>query len=167
MKGILKESYTKSNGRAVFVYYLQGTESELVDYKISTGKYYRVDNNQPLFYTLFYYGDKVNINKSRNKGSYFVKNDEFDQAKSLSEQFGGNLFQTLYDKTKNENWLRTEQNEKLIKEKRDNRKKHTENERKDTFENYRGHYAQDIEGYSDQDIDDIFDGDPDMYWNID
>ena len=95
-----------------------------------------------------------------------MKNDEFDQAKSLSEQFGGNLYQTLYDKTKNENWLRTEQNEKLIKEKRVNREKHTEDKRKDTFENYRGYYAQDVEGYSDQDIDDVFDGDPDMYWNI-
>ncbi len=29
MKGVFKESYSKSNGRTVFVYYLQGTDSKI------------------------------------------------------------------------------------------------------------------------------------------
>lgn len=167
MKGIFKESYSKSNGRTVFVYYLQGTDSEITVYKKSVGNYYREENNKPLFYTLFYFGKNVLIEKAKIKGNYFVQNNEFDQMKSLSEQFGGNLYQALYEKTRDNNWLLTEKNEQLIKMSKKNYESSNDYEDKKTYENYRGSYAQDIEGYSDQDIDDIFEGDPDMYWNID
>lgn len=167
MKGKLKESYTKSNGRTIFVYYLHGSESELADYKQSVGEHYREDNGHSLFYTLFFYGNVVDIDKAKNRGNYFVKNDEFDKMKSLIEQFGGNLYQALYEKTRDNNWLLSEKNEQLIKISKKNYESSNDYEDKKTFENYRGSYAQDIEGYSDQDIDDIFEGDPDMYWNID
>jgi len=167
MKGIFKESYSKSNGLTVFVYYLQGTDSEITVYERSVGKYYREENNKPLFYTLFYYGKNVVIKKAKIKGNYFVQNNELDQMKSLVEQFGGNLFQALYEKTQDNNWLITEKNEKLIKKSKEFSKRANDSNDKNTFNNYRGSYAQDVEGYSDQDIDNIFEGDPDMYWNID
>jgi len=167
MKGIFKESYTKSNGRTVFVYYLQGSVSDLTDYKKSVGNYYREENGKPLYYTLFYYGNDVIIEKAKNKGSYFVRNDEFDKMKSLLEQLDGNIFQALYEKTKDNNWMLTETNEKILKKSKYDSNFSNDFEGRRTFENYKGSYAQDIEGYSDQDIDDIFDGDPDMYWNID
>jgi len=167
MNGVLKESYTKSNGRTVFVYYLQGSDSELTVYRNSVGKYYREETGKPLFYTLFYCGNEVLIEKAKVKGNYFVRNDEFDKMKSLTEQFGGNLYQAMFDKTQDKNWLMTEKNEQLLKTKNNNsRNSNTFGERK-TFNHYKGSYAQEIEGYSDQDIDDIFEGDPDMYWNID
>lgn len=167
MKGILKESYTKSNGRSVFIYYLQGEDSDLADYKYSTGKHYREENGKPLFYTLFYYGKEVTVLKALNKRTYYIRNDEFEMLKSLVNQYGGNLYQELYEKTKDENWLLTEKNEQLLKRKKGTSDSTDEIEEKRTFKNYRGSYAQDIEGYSDQDIDDIFEGDPDMYWNVD
>lgn len=167
MKGIFKESYSKSNGRTVFVYYLQGTDSDISAYKKSVGKYYREENNKPLYYTLFYCGKNVVIEKAKIKGNYFVQNDELHQMKSLVKQFGGNLFQEFYEKTQDENWLLTEKNEQLINKSKEHPESIGDYEHKKTFKNYRGSYAQDIEGYSDQDIDDIFEGDPDMYWNID
>lgn len=167
MKGIFKESYSKSNGCNVFVYYLQVTVSELLVYKESVGKYYREENGRPLFYTIFYYGKNVIIEKAKIKGNYFVQNNELDQMKSLVMQFGGNLFQALYEKTQDENWLLTEKNEQLMKKSKGPSENINDYEHKKTFENYKGSYAQDIEGYSDQDIDDIFDGNPDLYWNID
>jgi hypothetical protein len=167
MKGTFKESYSKSNGRNVFVYYLNGTDSEISVYKKSVGKYYREENSKPLFYTLFYYGKNVVIKKAKIKGNYFVQNNDLDQMKKLIEQFGGNLFQALYEKTQDNNWLLTEKNEQFIKMIKNHYESSNEYEGKKTYENYRGSYAQDIEGYSDQDIDNIFEGDPDMYWNVD
>jgi hypothetical protein len=167
MKGKLKESYTKSNGRTIFVYYLQASDLELIAYKKTVGNYYREENYKPLYYTLFFYGNEVSIEKSKNKGNYFVKNDEFEQKKSLVDQFGGNLHQAFFEITKDENWLLSEKNVQFLKKRKNNSKNLNDFEENNTFENYKGSYAQEIEGYSDQDIDDIFDGDPDMYWNID
>lgn len=167
MKGKFRESYTKKSGLTVFVYFLQGTTTEIEDYKHSVGSYFREDNGKPLFYTLFYYGKEVILGKAKIKGNYFVKNDEFDKKKSVYEQLGKNLFQILFEKTKDENWKLTEKNELLLKKRKAESASSTDNERERTFERYSGSYAQDYEGYSDQDIDDIFEGDPDLYWNID
>ena len=86
---------------------LQGTDSEITVYKnqlviIIGGK------QQTIVYTLFYYGKNVLIEKAKIKGNYFVQNNEFDQMKSFSEQFGGNLYQALYEKTRDNNWLLSE-----------------------------------------------------------
>jgi len=96
MKGTFTRSYRSQNGNTVFVYGISGSEEELAQYKTIQGENHRVDDETgaPLWFTTRFAGDSAKMIITQN-GNVIADMAEFDKAKSLVEQYGGNLGDAL------------------------------------------------------------------------
>ena len=163
MQGSFLDFYTKNNGLTIFRYILKLNNNELNLYKKIKGEHYREFNNLPLYFTPFYSDKKITLKKSKFKDIIYIQDDDFRRNKAIFKQININIFDVLYKKSKDTNWLLSKQNETIYRL----RLAHHDEKNLEKFDNYNGTYAQDIESYSDDEIELIFGGDPDMYWNID
>lgn len=93
MKAVFINQYTKaSTGNTVFRYGVRGTAKELESYKATQGDNYRTDKNtgEPIFFSSKFVGDSVNL-ITTEKGKVIADMSEYNKAKSLCEQFGGDF----------------------------------------------------------------------------
>lgn len=96
MKATYLRSHRSGKGNIVFTYSVNGTAEELENFKASQGIHYREDDKTgtPLWFTVKYAGNKTDlIITSNNK--VIADMSKFEQAASLSQQFGGPLGQEI------------------------------------------------------------------------
>ena len=96
LKVKFQRSYRNEKGTVVFVYQVSGSNEALVSYKSAQASFYREDEvtGQPLWFTVRCIG-KAGSLIITSKGKVVPDMSEFDQAKSLVEQYGGNFGETL------------------------------------------------------------------------
>lgn len=96
MKIQFAKSYVhKVSRNTVFVYVVSGTASELDAYNQIQGENAKVDDEgNPLFFTTKFAGNNAKLLITSN-GKVVADMSAFDQAASLSAQYGGNLGQEL------------------------------------------------------------------------
>jgi len=97
MKAIFERSYVKSGtGNDVYVYSVEGTDTELANYKKAQGKNYREDkeSGKALWFSSRYSGEVADLIIT-SKGSVIADMSEMRKQASLVAQFGGNLGQAM------------------------------------------------------------------------
>ena len=96
MKTKFIRSYRSEKGNVVFVYSVSGTDAQLEQYKAAQGVHYREDekSGQPMWFTTRCIG-KTGSLIITSKGKVVADMSEFELAKSLVEQYGGNFGETL------------------------------------------------------------------------
>lgn len=101
MKIKFKRSYKKldKNGKlfTMFVYIVNGTEEQLAQYKTDMGDNLVIDEEtgDVLHFSRDRFVGAVNTLAQTATGKYFADMSKFDQAASLSAQYGGNFGQEL------------------------------------------------------------------------
>ena len=91
----LVRSYRSQNGNVTFVYVVKGSKEELQRYKELQGDFYRQDDEgNALWFTTHCIGERGKLKITIND-NVVPDMSEFDQASSLSEQYGGNFGQEL------------------------------------------------------------------------
>lgn len=93
MKIKFERNYRKQEtGNLVFVYKVQGTQSEIESYKLSQGTNLRSDDDgNPLWFTSNFAGDSAPLIITA-KGKAVVDMSEYDKLNSLVGQFEGTAF---------------------------------------------------------------------------
>jgi len=96
MKISMQRSYRSKNGNTTFVYQVDGTKAELEQFKAAQGEYYREDETtgKPLWFTTRFAGNTGKLLITSN-GNVVADMSAFDQAASISAQYGGNFGQEL------------------------------------------------------------------------
>lgn len=95
LKVSLVRSYRSKNGNVTFVYVVKGSKKELERYKELAGDFYRQDDDgNALWFTTHCIGERGKLVITSND-NVVPDMSEFDQASSLSEQYGGNFGQEL------------------------------------------------------------------------
>ncbi len=95
MKVKLIRSYRSKNGNATFVYGVTGSDADLAAYKTAQGEFYREDDTgTPLWFTTRCIGQTGKLIITTN-GNIVPDMSAFDQAASISAQYGGNFGQEL------------------------------------------------------------------------
>lgn len=96
MKVKLKRSYKSKAGNTVFVYTVTGTKDELARYEEVQGDNHRVDEEtgEVLWFTTRCIGQTGSLIITE-KGKVIPDMSAYEQAASLSKQFGGNFGQEL------------------------------------------------------------------------
>ena len=92
MNVTLQRSYRSKNGTPTFVYAVAGNKTDLEKFKEIQGTYYREDDNtkQPLWFTTKCIGKTGKLIITTNN-KIVPDMSEFDQAASLTAQYGGNF----------------------------------------------------------------------------
>lgn len=91
MLGIYLDDYRSKKGNRTFIYTVECTPEEKEALEDAKGDNYKEDaNGKPLFYTINYVGEEIDIIITTN-GNVIAKNSEFEKMNSLAKQFGGNL----------------------------------------------------------------------------
>lgn len=91
----LVRSYKSKKGNTTFVYAVTGNAKQLADYKTAQGDFYREDEHgTPLWFTTRCVGDRGSL-VITSKGKIVPDMSAYEQAASLSAQFGGNFGQEL------------------------------------------------------------------------
>lgn len=95
----LTRSYKSKKGNTVFVYTVNGNETEIADFATAQGDNHRVDEatGKALFFTTRCFGDTGTLIITSN-GNVVPDMSAFDQADSLAKQYGGNLGKSLADR---------------------------------------------------------------------
>ena len=92
-----KRIYKKSaTGKVMFVYHVSGDQHALDQFETIQGEHYRTDNGTPVWFTSRYVGESCKL-LITTAGKIVADTSEFDKAKSLAEQFGGNFGQAIAD----------------------------------------------------------------------
>lgn len=95
MKVKLIRSYKSKNGNTVFVYAVSGDQKSLEAFKAAQGDNHREDEHgTPLWFTTRCIGDTGSL-VITSKGKIVPDMSAYEQAASLSAQFGGNFGQEL------------------------------------------------------------------------
>jgi hypothetical protein len=95
MKVKLSRSYKSKNGNTVFVYTASGTPAQIEAYKVAQGDNYRESEDKaPLWFTTRCIGNSGTLIITE-KGKVVPDMSAFEQAASLSKQYGGNFGQEL------------------------------------------------------------------------
>lgn len=95
MKTKLIRSYRSKNGNTVFVYAVSGTPAQLEAFKAAQGDNYReAEDGTPLYFTTNCHGQSGAL-VITSKGKVVADMSAYEQAASLSKQFGGNFGQEL------------------------------------------------------------------------
>lgn len=95
MKVKLIRSYRSKNGNTVFVYAVSGTPAQLEAYKAAQGDNHRTaEDGTPLYFTTNCIGQTGSL-VITSKGKVVADMSAYEQAASLSKQFGGNFGQEL------------------------------------------------------------------------
>lgn len=99
MKAKFLRSYRNSKGTLVFVYTVEGKDTELAQYAEAQGEYHVIDDatGLPLWFTTRFIG-KIGSLIITSKGKVVADMSEFDQVRSLVEQNGGNFGDVLASK---------------------------------------------------------------------
>ena len=89
--------YRNTKGNTVFRYTVSGSNAELAKYKEVQGDFHRVDDEtgKPIYFNTKFVGAKGVIVLTRDGKRYVADMSTFDQAHSLSKQYGGNFGQEL------------------------------------------------------------------------
>ena len=91
MNVTLERSYRSKNGNTTFVYKVSGSKSDLERFKELQGEFYREsDNGIPLWFTTRCIGKTGKLIVTTND-KLVPDMSEFDQAASLTAQYGGNF----------------------------------------------------------------------------
>ena len=91
MNVTLERSYRSKNGNVTFVYKVTGSKADLAKFKELQGEYYREsDNGTPLWFTTRCIGKSGKLIVTSND-KIVPDMSEFDQAASLTAQYGGNF----------------------------------------------------------------------------
>ena len=87
-----KNSYRSAKGNTVFRYAVSGTATQLETYKNAQGENHRLDEatGEPIWFTTRFIGTTGKL-IATSKGKIVPDMSAYEQAKSLSEQFGGNF----------------------------------------------------------------------------
>jgi len=87
-----KNSYRSAKGNTVFRYAVSGTATQLESYKTAQGENHRIDDatGEPIWFTTRFIGTTGKLIVT-SKGNIVPDMSAYEQAKSLSEQFGGNF----------------------------------------------------------------------------
>lgn len=92
-----KRIYKKSTtGKVMFVYHVSGDQASLDQFETIQGEHYRTDNGTPVWFTSRFVGESCKL-LITSAGKIVADTSEFDKAKSLADQFGGNLGQAIAD----------------------------------------------------------------------
>lgn len=85
-------SYTSKKGNATFVYGVSGDEASMEAYQEAQGEFFREDSDtgKALWFTTRFVGKTGSLIITTN-GNVVPDMSKFDQAASLSAQYGGNL----------------------------------------------------------------------------
>src|ERR1035437_982624 len=101
MKINFKRSYKKvdKNGKlfTMFVYVVKGSDEQLAQYEAAMGdNFVKSDEGEVLFFSIDKFVGTINVLIANQDGTkYFADMSKFDQAASLSAQYGGNFGQEL------------------------------------------------------------------------
>ena len=92
MKAKFLGSYRNGNGNLVFRYEVNGTATEIENYKVSQGDNYRESDTtgKPLYFTSRFVGNDAKLIIT-SKGKVVADMSELEQANSLIAQFPGPL----------------------------------------------------------------------------
>lgn len=88
----LARSYRSKNGNTTFVYNVEGTPTQVAEFKTAQGDFYREDDKtgKPLWFTTRCIGNTGKL-VITSKGKVVPDMSAFEQAASLAKQFGGNF----------------------------------------------------------------------------
>ena len=87
----LQRSYRSKNGNTTFVYTVAGSKADLAKYEELQGSFFRADDNgTPLWFTTRCIGQTGKLIITTND-KIVPDMSEFDQAASLTAQYGGNF----------------------------------------------------------------------------
>jgi hypothetical protein len=95
MKVKLSRSYRSQKGNTVFVYTVEGTQTQIEAYKAAQGDNYReTEDGVSLWFTTRCIGNNGSLIVTE-KGKVVPDMSAFEQAASLAKQYGGNFGQEL------------------------------------------------------------------------